>query len=122
MVSGDSAYGGKSVLSKLPANVHLISHVHCKGALYEPLPPANPDNASPGKKAGKGRPRKKGARLPSMIEWANDATKPAEELSSSLTIWPSDRPSRRNEQNKMTKSCTAPPSTTPIRIHNVPGR
>src|SRR5271155_1080353 len=35
LVSGDSAYGGKSVLSQLPANVHLISHVHCKGALYE---------------------------------------------------------------------------------------
>jgi len=33
LVSGDSAYGGKSVLTKLPANVHLISHVHSKGAL-----------------------------------------------------------------------------------------
>src|SRR6202453_4547583 len=30
LVSGDSAYGGKSVLRHLPANVHLISHVHCK--------------------------------------------------------------------------------------------
>ena len=79
-VSGDSAYGGKSVLSKLPANVHLISHVHCKGALYEPLPPANQGNASQGKKAGQGRPRKKGARLPNMIEWANDAAKPWTEL------------------------------------------
>ena len=74
MVSGDSAYGGNSVLAKLPANVHLISHVHCKGALYEPLPPANPD-ASHTPKAGQGRPRKKGARLPNMMAWANDATK-----------------------------------------------
>jgi hypothetical protein len=80
MVSGDSAYGGKSVLSKLPANVHLISHVHCKGVLYEPLPPANQDHASPDKKAGQGRPRKKGARLPSMSEWANDAAQPWTEL------------------------------------------
>ena len=37
-VTGDSAYGGKSVLSKLPPTVHLISHVHPKGALYEPAP------------------------------------------------------------------------------------
>jgi hypothetical protein len=75
LVSGDSAYGGKSVLSKLPANVHLISHVHCKGALYEP--PPNQDAAA----GRKGRPRKKGARLPGMTAWANDATKPWTEMS-----------------------------------------
>jgi len=38
-VSGDSAYGGQSILSHLPTDVHLISHVHPKGALYEPAPP-----------------------------------------------------------------------------------
>ena len=32
MLTGDSAYGGKSILSYLPPNVHLISHVHPKGA------------------------------------------------------------------------------------------
>jgi SRSO17 transposase len=42
MVSGDSAYGGKSVLRQLPANAGLISHVHPKGALYEPAPPRAP--------------------------------------------------------------------------------
>ena len=39
LVTGDSAYGGKSILSHLPSNVHLISHVHAKGALYAPPPP-----------------------------------------------------------------------------------
>ena len=39
IVSGDSAYGGQSILSHLPPNVHLISHVHPNGALYEPAPP-----------------------------------------------------------------------------------
>ena len=34
IVSGDSAYGGQSILSHLPPNVHLISHVHPNGALY----------------------------------------------------------------------------------------
>src|SRR5262249_50117700 len=38
LVTGDSAYGGKSVLRKLPSNVDLISHVHSKGALYAPAP------------------------------------------------------------------------------------
>jgi hypothetical protein len=38
LVSGDSAYGGQSVLRHLPANVGLISHVHPKGGLYAPLP------------------------------------------------------------------------------------
>jgi hypothetical protein len=67
-VSGDSAYGGKSVLSQLPANVHLISHVHPKGALYAPPPPPS------GKR--KGAPRKKGDRLPGMAQWADDSSQP----------------------------------------------
>jgi len=39
LITGDSAYGGKSILGQLPPGVHLISHVHPKGALYEPAPP-----------------------------------------------------------------------------------
>src|SRR5262249_4508661 len=58
MLTGDSAYGGKSILSYLPPNVHLISHVHPKGALYERAPIE--------KAPGRGAPRKKGRRLPSM--------------------------------------------------------
>lgn len=73
LVTGDSAYGGKSVLSKLPPTVHLISHVHCKGALYAPPPP-------PSSKKRRGAPRKKGDRLLGMIEWANDDTKPWQKL------------------------------------------
>ena len=68
VVSGDSAYGGRSVLSQLPDNVHLISHVHCKGALYAPAPPRTEKT--------KGPPRKKGERLPGMADWAKDAKKP----------------------------------------------
>jgi DDE superfamily endonuclease len=72
MVTGDSAYGGKSVLSHLPSNVHLISHVHCKGALYAPPPPRTDKS--------KGAPRKKGARLPGMAEWAADTSQPWSKL------------------------------------------
>jgi hypothetical protein len=72
VVSGDSAYGGRSVLSKLPPNVHLISHVHPKGALYEPVPPP-PRNR-------RGRRRKKGQRLPGMAAWAEDESQPWHEL------------------------------------------
>jgi hypothetical protein len=68
IVTGDSAYGGKSVLSHLPANVHLISHVHPKGALYAPPTPPT--------RKRKGAPRKKGARLPGMAAWANDDSQP----------------------------------------------
>ena len=71
VVSGDSAYGGKSVLRHLPAQVDLISHVHPKGALYAPAPP-------PG--GGRGRRRTKGERLPSMAHWAADASQPWVEL------------------------------------------
>jgi hypothetical protein len=50
------------------------------------------------------------------------ATAPPIGPSSSRAIWPSERPSRRIEQNNETKSCTQPPRVAPIRIHNVPGR
>jgi DDE superfamily endonuclease len=64
-VVADSLYGGKSVLRKIPANVDLISRVHPGGALYEP--PAPPTS-------NRGRPAKKGPRLSSLTEWANDDT------------------------------------------------
>jgi hypothetical protein len=65
VVTADSLYGGESVLSLLPANVHFISRVHAKGALYAPAPEPT------GKR---GRKRRKGERLSSMQDWANDAT------------------------------------------------
>jgi DDE superfamily endonuclease len=72
VVSGDSAYGGKSVLRPLPGNVDLISRVAPNAALYEPAPPRPPKQ--------KGPPRKKGARLPGMTAWADDETSPWEEM------------------------------------------
>lgn len=72
LVTGDSAYGGKSVLKKLPENVELISHVHPKGVLYEPAPTPLPGKG--------GRPRKKGKRLPGMAAWAEDQSQPWTEL------------------------------------------
>lgn len=72
LVSGDSAYGGASVLQKLPANMDLISYVHPKGALYEPAGPPVPGQ--------RGRHPKKGRRLPGMKEWANDPAQPWQTL------------------------------------------
>jgi DDE superfamily endonuclease len=77
VVTGDSAYGGKSVLSYLPANVHLISHVHPKGALYEQ---PSVDGSYPSQPKRKGPKRKKGKRLPGMAEWAEDPNSPWTEL------------------------------------------
>ena len=68
ILTGDSTYGGKSILSYLPTNVHLISHVHPRGAPYKRAPIK--------KEGSKGAPRKKGDRLPGIVQWANDATQP----------------------------------------------
>lgn len=68
VVVADSLYGGQSVLSHLPANVHLISRVHPNGALYAPAP-------TPTVKGKRGAKRRKGERLSSMQDWANDATR-----------------------------------------------
>ena len=53
----DSAYGGKSVLRYLPSNCDLSSRLHLDARLYA-LPPER-------KPGTNGRPRKRGARLPS---------------------------------------------------------
>jgi hypothetical protein len=72
VVCADTAYAGKSVLRRLPANVDLISQVHPQGVLYALPPP---------KQAGqRGRSRKKGARLPDLQGWADDASQPWQEL------------------------------------------
>jgi hypothetical protein len=56
-VVADSAYGGKSVYLNLPANCDLTSRLDLDARLY---------NAAPSHKPGTmGRPRKRGARLPS---------------------------------------------------------
>ena len=53
----DSAYGGKSVYLNLPGNCDLTSRLTLDARLYEPPPPRKPGT--------KGRPRKRGCRLPS---------------------------------------------------------
>jgi len=72
LLLGDSTYGGRSVLSHLPANVHLIGRVAPNAALYEVAPPRRPGQ--------RGAARKKGGRLPGMAEWAADKEQPWERL------------------------------------------
>ncbi len=57
-----------------------------------------------------------------MESTATMAASPVTGPISSLAIWPSDLPSRRIEPKRMTKSWTAPASTTPKTIQSVPGR
>jgi len=63
-VLGDSEYAGQSISRHLPVNVKLINRMNRKAALYEPA----------GKSAHRGRRRKKGNRLPSPLEMAQDKT------------------------------------------------
>src|SRR5262249_29439350 len=62
------------------------------------------------------------SRITMMASTATMVSTPVSVPVSSLAIWPSDFPSRRIDANRMMKSCTAPPSTTPITIQIVPGR
>ena len=61
-VLGDSEYAGGSISRLLPANAELISRMTMKAALFETPPPA----------AGRGRRRRKGRRLPSPEQMAQD--------------------------------------------------
>lgn len=66
--AGDSAYGCEEVVKRLPANVECVSRVRMDAALYEP--------ASPPAKGTRGRPRKKGQRLPTPKMIAEDPKSP----------------------------------------------
>ncbi len=54
----DSAYAGRTVLEDRPANVHVVSRLRLDAALYAPPPPRRPGQ--------KGRPRRRGDRLPAL--------------------------------------------------------
>ena len=56
------------------------------------------------------------SRMIMMNSTVSSAVKPPVLPISSRAIWPSVLPSRRMEQNRITKSCTAPPSTAPMMI------
>ena len=63
-VLGDSEYAGGSISRYLPANAELISRMTMNAALYE-LPPHQT--------TGRGRRRKKGARLSNPLQMAQDS-------------------------------------------------
>jgi hypothetical protein len=56
----DSAYAGRTVLEDRPANVHVISRLRLDAALYAPPPARRPGQ--------KGRPRRRGDRLPALAQ------------------------------------------------------
>src|SRR6266849_1209712 len=74
-VLGDSEYAGQSISRHLPANVKLISRMNMKAALYEPAP----------KIVTRGRRRKKGNRLTSPLQAAQD--KKANWIKTTVTLY-----------------------------------
>ena len=74
-VLGDSEYAGQSISRHLPANAKLISRMNMKAALYEPA----------GKVAKRGRRRKKGDRLPSPLQMAQN--KKAKWIKTTATLY-----------------------------------
>jgi hypothetical protein len=74
-VLGDSEYAGQSISRHLPANVKLISRMNMKAALYEPAQ----------KIVTRGRRRKKGNRLTSPLQTAQD--KKANWIKTTVTLY-----------------------------------
>ncbi len=71
-VLGDSAYAGGSIRRHVPAHVDLISRMTMNAVLYA-LPPTQT--------AARGRCRKKGARLSSPLQMAQDPRGPGAKAS-----------------------------------------
>ena len=61
-------------------------------------------------------------RMIMIASTASSAIIPPRFETSSRAICPSDFPLRRIEQNKITKSCTQPPSAAPTISQSVPGK
>lgn len=68
LVTGDAEYACKTVVRSLPDHCEFTGPVLMNAALYEPAPPRG--------RCANGRPRKKGARLPSPKELADDPAVP----------------------------------------------
>jgi SRSO17 transposase len=66
----DSLYGGQSVLLHLPANCDLTSRLHLDARLYDRSPERKPGTT--------GRPRKRGARLPTPRQMLRDRCRQVE--------------------------------------------
>jgi hypothetical protein len=58
----DSAYAGRTILEERPANVEVVSRLRLDAALWAPTPKRRPGR--------KGRPRRRGARLPTPQQLA----------------------------------------------------
>jgi hypothetical protein len=74
-VLGDSEYAGQSISRHLPVNARLVSRMNMKAALYELAE----------KVAQRGRRRKKGNRLPSPLQMAQD--KKAKWIKTTATLY-----------------------------------
>jgi hypothetical protein len=66
-VIADSAYGGQSVLARLPENCDLTSRLDLDARLYDPPPVRKPGT--------NGRPRKRGQRLPTPRQMLEQRTR-----------------------------------------------
>jgi SRSO17 transposase len=66
-VIADSAYGGQSVLNRLPDNCDLTSRLLLDARLYDPAPVRQPGQ--------RGRPRKRGQRLPTPRQMLKQHTR-----------------------------------------------
>ena len=75
-VLGDSEYAGKSISRHLPVNAKLITRMNMKAALYTPPPQET---------ALRGRRRKKGDRLPSPLQLAQNQK--AKWIKTTLTLY-----------------------------------
>ena len=62
VVAMDSAYAGRALLEQRPANVAFVSRLRMDAALWTPPPARQPGQ--------KGRPRRRGQRLPNPTAWA----------------------------------------------------
>lgn len=63
VVAMDSAYAGRTMLEQRPANVAFVSRLRMDAALWTPPPARHPGQ--------KGRPRRRGQRLPNPAAWAS---------------------------------------------------
>ena len=66
-VTADGQYATKDVIDALPTGVNPVSRLRCDAALHALLPTQ--------RRTGRGRPRKKGKRLPTPRTMANRRTK-----------------------------------------------
>jgi len=98
LVEGDCEYACKTVVRGLPEGVDFIGPVRKEAALYELPPTVNGSKTSSRHRARRGAPRRRGRRLPTLKQWAEETSSGSRFRRGTLSIYGREVPAQLKDR------------------------